>query len=322
MTTTDISLTIAFRGITHIVSLPSNAPLALLHFQLEELTSVPPSLQKLLFRGKKIQREDEVTLTQAGLRDGVKIQMLGSTAQELDTLSATESEIQRKERILRDRALKPQVKLRSTGTSSVAATTYVFHKIEPLGHLPKPETALERLTRLSNDPAIRHIMQKHKFSVAVLTELAPHEHPGLLGLNVNAGQSIKLRIRTDAYDGFRPYLDVRRVLCHELTHNVWGDHDNHFKELNSKLNREVAEFEAAEEHGTHYLSNVKGAYEPSSNEEGEALAQVLGGSRVPLGDSVEDRRRRTLDAATARLRKEEEELEQSCGTAGPSRSTA
>lgn len=69
-------------------------------------------------------------------------------------------------------------------------------------------------------------MQRHQFAVGVLTELAPHEQPHLLGLNVNAGQAIKLRLRTDAYDGFRTYREVRRVLCHELTHNVWGDHDN------------------------------------------------------------------------------------------------
>ena len=56
--------------------------------------------------------------------------------------------------------------------------------------------------------------------------MAPHEQPHLLGLNVNAGQAIKLRLRTDRYDGFRTYKEVRRVLCHELTHNVWGDHDN------------------------------------------------------------------------------------------------
>lgn len=68
-------------------------------------------------------------------------------------------------------------------------------------------------------------MQKHEFTVGLLTELAPHEHPELLGLNENAGQAIKLRIRTDRYDGFRLYSEVRRVLCHELTHNVWGDHD-------------------------------------------------------------------------------------------------
>ena len=69
-------------------------------------------------------------------------------------------------------------------------------------------------------------MNSHRFSVGLLTELAPHEHPGLLGLNVNGGESIKLRIRTDGYDGFRSYEEIRKVLCHELTHNVWDDHDN------------------------------------------------------------------------------------------------
>ncbi|KAH0836793.1 hypothetical protein J3R83DRAFT_8545 [Lanmaoa asiatica] len=281
----NISLSINFRGTSHKVSLPPDVPLTRLEAQLEELTSVPPSLQKLLFRGKKVQHADDLTLAQIGLRDGLKVQLLGSTAQEINSLNVTEAEHQRKERILRERALKPQAKVRSTGSSTVASTTYVFHKIEPLGHLPKPETALERLLKLSNDPAIRHIMQKHKFSVGVLTELAPHEQPHLLGLNVGAGQSIKLRIRTDC-----------------------------FKELNSQLNREVAEFETAEKRGTHYLSDLRGAYEPSSNEEAEVLIHVLGGNGIPLGDSAEDRRHRALEAATARLRREEEELEKSCGT--------
>ena len=84
-------------------------------------------------------------------------------------------------------------------------------------------------SRLANDPAIQHVMHTHRFSVGVLTELAPHEQPHLLGLNVNAGQAIKLRLRTDRYDGFRTYKEVRRVLCHELTHNVWGDHDDNVR---------------------------------------------------------------------------------------------
>lgn len=62
------------------------------------------------------------------------------------------------------------------------------------------------------------------------------------------------------------------------------------------------------------MSDLRGAYEPSSNEEAEALIHVLGGNGIQLGDSVEDRRRRALEAATARLRKDEEELERSCGT--------
>ncbi len=41
--------------------------------------------------------------------------------------------------------------------------------------------------------------------------------------------------------GFRKYESIRMTLCHELTHNVWGDHDNNFKALCSQLNREVDE---------------------------------------------------------------------------------
>lgn len=318
----NISFEVTFRGDTHRISLPSDEAVSSLCTILEELTQVPPSAQKLLFRGKKIGASQEgVTLAHAGLRDGIRVQMLGSTTHELDALHSTESGYHKKERILRERALKPQIKLRSTGSSSVSATQYRFHKLEPLGHLPDPSTALARLSKLANDPAIQHIMQQHKFSVGLLTELAPHESPGLLGLNVGAGQAIKLRIRTDAYDGFRPYLEVRRVLCHELAHNVWGEHDNNFKELNSRLNKEVAEFEVAQAHGTHYLADVRGTYQPSSNEEDEALVHVLGGNSTLLSDSVEDRRRRALEAATSRLKKQEEELEQSCGTTKPPSAT-
>ncbi|RPD52141.1 WLM-domain-containing protein [Lentinus tigrinus ALCF2SS1-7] len=212
--------------------------------------------------------------------------------------------------------------VRSTG-SSAADPRYTFHSIEPLPHLPNPSSARDLLTKLANDPAIRHVMNKHQFSVGVLTELAPHEQPHLLGLNVNAGQAIKLRLRTDRYDGFRTYKEVRRVLCHELTHNVWGDHDNNFKELNSTLNKEVAEFERAQAAGTHYLGSA-GFDAPQSALEAEAQAYVLGGSRVLGGastssatDSPEERRRKVLEATMNRLRKEEQELEDRCGTSAP-----
>lgn len=83
------------------------------------------------------------------------------------------------------------------------------------------------LTRLANDAGVRHVCQVHGFKVGCLTELLPHEHPNLLGLNENMGQRISLRIRTDAGDGMRSYLDARKVLLHELAHNkvsvVWGD---------------------------------------------------------------------------------------------------
>jgi WLM domain len=181
----------------------------------------------------------------------------------------------------------------------------------------------------------------HQFSVGLLTELAPHEHPELLGLNLNAGQAIKLRLRTDRYDGLRLYSDVRRVLCHELAHNVWGDHDNNvclfyppqitcslvyepsqFKELNSRLNREVLEFERRVRYATHTLGDDGDVYErPSIEPELEAQVHVLGGSGpAPASDeSVEERRHRLLEAIMSRLKEEEQEIEVSCGTAPGSR---
>lgn len=112
----DITLTVTFRGASHTVILPNHAPLSALHSRLELLTSVPPSFQKLIHRGKKIQhRQDdsdiEPTISQAGLHDGVKVQMLGSTVEELGQLNAADSAHQKKEQILRERALKPQVKV-------------------------------------------------------------------------------------------------------------------------------------------------------------------------------------------------------------------
>ncbi|KAG6841241.1 hypothetical protein C0991_000525 [Blastosporella zonata] len=302
---TPISFTVAYRGTPHTLSLLPESTLSVLQVQLEELTQVPASLQKLLHKGKNLlgsdsSLRDQTTLAQAGFKNGFKIQMMGSTSQELTSMQTTENEQRKRERILKERASKPQAKL------------------TPLAHLPNPGSAMALLVKLSEDPAIKHIMQTHQFSVGVLTELAPHEHPGLLGLNVNAGQAIKLRLRTDRYDGFRLYKEVRRVLCHELTHNVWGDHDNNFKELNSQLNREVAEFEQAAARGTHHLSGGGDTYQPASELEAEAHSYILGGgsstSVAALDDSREERRRRVLEATMARLRKEEEELENSCGT--------
>lgn len=227
----------------------------------------------------------------------------------------------------------------------------------PLAHLPEPTTAHAVLSKLAADPAIQHVMQTHRFAVNVLTELAPHEQPHLLGLNVNRGEAIKLRIRTDAYDGFRNYSDVRRVLCHELAHNVWGDHDDNvssqslllcntpapqlnlqmwiflqFKSLNSLLNKEVTEFERAARAGAHTLAGPSAAiYSPPSPTDDPsdidvvAHEYVLGsvGSRQgqPLPDTLEGRRQRALEAAVRRLQLEEAEVENSCGTAGPQAAT-
>src|SRR5258705_10224465 len=111
-----IALTVSFRGASHTINLPLSSSVYTLHTQLEDLTDVPHTLQKLLYRGKKLfWKSDEdaqsTTLEKVGMRDGTKIQLLGSTLTELEGLKKEESEHLRKERIMRERALKAPVKV-------------------------------------------------------------------------------------------------------------------------------------------------------------------------------------------------------------------
>ena len=74
-----------------------------------------------------------------------------------------------------------------------------------------------------------------------------------LGLNRNRGEVIELRLRTDAYDGYRDYKIIRDTLCHELAHNVFGDHDRNFWDLCKSIEKEVRE--ADWKHGGQALSD-------------------------------------------------------------------
>ena len=78
--------------------------------QLGELTSVPVENQKLLFKGKKASAKGDGTLEAFGLRDGTKVQMLGSTVEEIGGLRAVEDEKKRTEQILRNRETQARVR--------------------------------------------------------------------------------------------------------------------------------------------------------------------------------------------------------------------
>ena len=239
------TISVSHKGKSYVIQVDLTNTVSSFQAELEELTSVPIENQKLLFKGKKTLAKGHDTLLSFGLKDGIKVQMLGPTAADISGLRALEDEKKRTDQVLRDRETQARVR-RATFASVVCQLTqysqtyspstrsrasalnisYRFHHIQPLSHLPNPDSARSFLTRLASDEAILHVMNSHRFSVGLLTELAPHEHPGLLGLNVNQGESIKLRIRTDRYDGFRSYKEIRKVLCHELAHNLWSEHDD------------------------------------------------------------------------------------------------
>ncbi|KAK4152762.1 WLM domain-containing protein [Chaetomidium leptoderma] len=127
-------------------------------------------------------------------------------------------------------------RLNPTQRATADDLNHTFHTLRPLPHLPSPARSQALLERLQADPGIRATMRKHRFSVGLLTEMDPASHTTashegvtrILGLNRNKGEVIELRLRTDAYDGWRDYKTIRKTLCHELAHNVHNDHDKDF----------------------------------------------------------------------------------------------
>ncbi|KKZ65302.1 hypothetical protein EMCG_08818 [[Emmonsia] crescens] len=241
----EITLTVHHRGKNHIFALTSTSTLQDLSASISERLSIPPPNQKLLMSPKPgMQKHPFQPIPLTALPSSLprfKITLFGSTAAEVDSIN--------------DAAPPQRPSLRDIGPSHIRParptprrspnflSQYTFHTLLPLTHLPNPSRSLAYLTRLRDDPGIRAAMKTHKFSVPLLTEMDPAEHTTVssrtLGLNRNKGEVIELRLRTDAYDGYRDYRTIRKTLCHELAHCVFGDHDRDFWDLTGQIEREV-----------------------------------------------------------------------------------
>ncbi|KAJ7640979.1 WLM-domain-containing protein [Roridomyces roridus] len=101
---------------------------------------------------------------------------------------------------------------------------------------PKEDRALEMLQKIAS--LVKPIMRKHGWFLPVLSEFFPSQD-NLLGLNVNAGQKILIRLRpAHSPDSFYEEEDVIQTMLHELTHNVHGPHDDKFYKFLSGLQDE------------------------------------------------------------------------------------
>lgn len=112
----------------------------------------------------------------------------------------------------------------------------------PVPQKPSPVSRISKIGTLKKFPdkeyanSILHeaaklvapIIHENKFNVGTLCEMYP-KNPNLLGLNVNHGQKILIRLRYHSNDRlFLPIGDIIGTLLHELTHNLFGPHDNKF----------------------------------------------------------------------------------------------
>lgn len=103
-------------------------------------------------------------------------------------------------------------------------------------HRPRATEALKSLQKIAS--LVKPIMRTRNWKVGTLCEFYPPE-TNLLGLNINRGQKICLRLR---YPGderqFLPVEQVVDTMLHELSHNVHGPHDEHFHALWNQLRDE------------------------------------------------------------------------------------
>ncbi|GJU95455.1 DNA-dependent metalloprotease WSS1-like protein [Tanacetum coccineum] len=64
-------------------------------------------------------------------------------------------------------------------------------------------------------------------------------NPALLGLNVNGGQEVKLRLRRQNNEwDFFPYEQILDTMLHELCHNQFGPHNADFYNLLDEIRKE------------------------------------------------------------------------------------
>jgi WLM domain len=206
-------------------------------------------------------------------------------------------------RLVGQSQLQKAAKRRSTNPA------YGFGRIETLPNLPDQEQARDILTRLANDPGVLACMAKHRWNVGCLSELFPEGKVGesavcVMGLNEDQGRRIRLRIRTDDVKGFRKMLSIRKVLFHELAHNVHSEHDDKFFQLMRQVERECNEMDWTQGHGLSITDDTPGHF-------------FVGGTYRLGGDaeSVDHRNVRELaaQAALARMTAEEEEIQMNCG---------
>lgn len=286
----EMKIDVAFHGKISTLQVPVDSTISYLSSLFSNILAIDPTKQKILITPKPglLKHPFPDTPLVDVLTPKSKITLLGSTNKEIDTLNTA---------IASSRLLQ----LRG-GSSALKTTTpskyrdwrkiqeeaqYTFHMIHPLPYLPNPERSTRFLERLRDDPGVRAAMRTHKFSVPLLTEMNPAEHTThdskTLGLNRNKGEVIELRLRTDAYDGYRDYKVIRKTLCHELAHCVWSDHDRNFWDLTNQIEKEVER--ADWKHGGNRLTSDE-IYNPDdTGEEGQFDHGGWTGGEFVLGSS-------------------------------------
>ncbi|CAK7267904.1 hypothetical protein SEPCBS119000_002788 [Sporothrix epigloea] len=113
----------------------------------------------------------------------------------------------------------------------------VFVTYSHLRNLPRADSALHILRRVAS--LVKPLVRARQWKIRELAEFYP-EQANLLGLNINRGQRILLRLRHPGGDNslFLPLEQIADTLLHELAHIVHGPHNAAFQALWDQLRDE------------------------------------------------------------------------------------
>ncbi|ODV78428.1 WLM-domain-containing protein, partial [Suhomyces tanzawaensis NRRL Y-17324] len=133
-------------------------------------------------------------------------------------------------------------------------------KNPPQPEKPSPVSSISRIGSLKRYPdkdyansllhqvakLVAPIIHENNFKVGNLCEMFP-KNPNLLGLNVNRGQKILIRLRYHSNDRlFYPLGDIIGTFLHELTHNLYGAHDEKFYKFLDGLKTRFEEIQSGQ----------------------------------------------------------------------------
>ncbi|CAE7188346.1 wss2 [Symbiodinium necroappetens] len=320
-------VSVSYRGTAYDVQ--GDDQLASIFDFVQEALDFPRENCKLIFRGKVLRPDnDSQTVAEAGLAAGCKVMLVASSAKDVSFVQSSRADplvkgFAEEERDEQSRRKRARAALSAWGTKQDSEFNFGSIKAEFKYSEPPPYEAERLLQKLSTDPGIIEIMKTRKFKVGVLTEMSPVEaqdrmakrgtpNMDLLGYNQNYGGMIVLRLRTDTLKGFRPYHDLINTLIHELTHNVWGPHDNNFWKLFGELKAQYMRFHRFWSHGGRAAdSNAAGQFQGFEGDENAGKEGSFGrvlGSSLEAAQTDSDRRSRALAAAEARMGQTEPEL--------------
>ncbi|KAL0311279.1 UNVERIFIED_CONTAM: hypothetical protein Sangu_2422600 [Sesamum angustifolium] len=235
------SCSVIWRGQKFAVEMNPSASLKELGEKLQELTNIKADTLRLLVPMEKSSKmlypfsneHSCLSLGSASLLKGRSIRMMGVPKDEVDeVLENAKVDLRIAGFDEEEKRLKQRNVDGSYSLPRLPQGPYIFGSGLCLALIrllnPPASRALELLHRLASDPGIVAIMNKHRWRVGILTEMAPVGYVG---------------------------VSPKCILGFNKAHMVFGEHDSNFYALDKQLNEEAATLDWSKSKG-HTLSGI------------------------------------------------------------------